>query len=137
MGLWHTYMGDPRQGLALLDRALESNPYPTSGIWSMRANTVYQLGKHAETVACIDRMTVPSPWDIPYVVASLARMGGERSLARLRLSYRDRLANEFPALVRHVDQEPYRRAEDRDRLMGGLALARALVRADAGSRSSG
>jgi hypothetical protein len=120
-------MGNPRKGLEIMNRALERDPFPTSGVWSMRGNTFYQLKDYRETVACIDRMAVPSPWDIPYLTAALALMGNEASLKRLRLFFRDRLSNDFPTLLRHAQQEPYRLQRDSNHLFHGLRLARTLV----------
>ena len=127
-GMWWTFMGEPGKGLALMDRALDREPYPNAGVWGMRANALYQLADYTGAMASIDRMTSLSAWDLPYAVAALARIGDEESGRRLRATYRPKLLREFDTLTHHATYEPYRLPRHSEHLLEGLDLALKLAR---------
>ena len=127
-GMWWTFMGKPDKALEFMDRALDREPYPSPGVWGMRANALYQLADYRETLACIDRMTSLSAWDEPYAVAALARIGDAESGRRLRMTYRPRLLRDFDLLTLHATYEPYRLPQHSEHLLDGLRLGRELVR---------
>lgn len=126
-GMWWTFMGEPGKALEFMDRALDREPYPSPGVWGMRANALYQLADYRETLACIDRMTSLSAWDRPYAVATLARMDDTESGRRLRTTYRLMLLREFDLLTHHAAYEPYRLREHSEHLLDGLRLGRELI----------
>ena len=122
MGMYLLYLGDPAEALVWLGRAREIDPYfDEPWYWRTIAQAHMALGQYREALARLDRLAPRQYRVAAYKAACHARLG-ELDDAR-------RFADECVALMpgfsirHHMTREPYKVAEDAERLAASLRMA--------------
>jgi adenylate cyclase len=121
MGLLSAYLGNARDGIQWLTKALRLNPYPPIWYRAMLGMAQYAAHDYAEAVASLNPMTGSFPWDRMYAAASYAQLN-RLDEARAQLAECRRL-RPSGSLLEYAANEPFKNPADLDHLLDGLRKA--------------
>lgn len=124
LALTHAFSGDGERTLELIAAAMRLDPhYP---FWHLHAEAMAHMAleNYSEAIAAERRAIVRNPESMPVrmILAACLALAGEQAAAEAELAEYQRINPELS--IRFVsEQVPYRRSEDRDRLLKGLRKA--------------
>lgn len=118
---WLSRAGQAEDALRILDEALRRDPYPPSSYWENRAVALVTLGRYEEAVAAVNRKSRTFWWD-QYILGVCYTYLGRTSHAQVEIA---ELRKQRPNVkIKHIMMaEPYKNAEDAQRLIDGLRKA--------------
>jgi len=121
-GILFLYLGRADEGIAWMERACRLDPYlDPPWRWRMVGVAHFVAGRHDEAIAAFGRSPSTPLWVQAYLAAYYAHAGrldiARRIALELHASWPDLSSARFTA------KEPFRRAEDAQRLIQGMIVA--------------
>ena len=76
-------LGEPREGIDLIDRAMSLNPLPPGWYYGMKGRVMFVNGRHAESLEAIMRSTPDSPSMLLFGARASAELGDNAGAQRM------------------------------------------------------
>ncbi len=91
---WLTYTGKPAEGLALLDKLRERDPYHPVFVHELRGFALFQLGRYEDAIVAFNKMNTDHFWQHGWLACAYAKTGRFED-ARREMAHVLRLKPEF------------------------------------------
>jgi adenylate cyclase len=120
-GMYFSFAGQPEEALASIRRAMRLNPHHPDWYWTELGLAFHTAGDFPAAIEALVHNTAPTFFDLALLAASCAEVGRVGEAA----TYAKQLSEAKPnATVAYFEARlPYRRPDDRARLIAGLRKA--------------
>ena len=107
-----TWMGEPEDGIAWIEKAMRLNPYHPERFWSHLGRAYFVAHRYAEAMAAFQKISAPDSGHHAFLAAATARSGGGEA-AKAHAANVLALDPAF-SIASHLEKMHYANDDDRD-----------------------